>query len=128
VPPFFVDTDGDNEPTVWRTTARSEYPDAVLRRCDLPVGARRYWSVISAAMAEMAEEPMSTMTQTTAPVGTVATLGHPANRILIVKTSAGFWRYVDSGGIVDGEDFRAGWDIYTPDVSPHPPRTLDRLK
>jgi len=54
------------------------------------------------------------MNQNTAPVGMIATIGHPANNVLIVKTSYGFWRYVDSGKIVDDEDFRAGWDDYVP--------------
>lgn len=65
----------------------------------------------------METEPMerATMTQATAPLGTVATLGHPANRILIVKANdegRGYWRYLHDGSVVDDEDFRAGWDIY----------------
>lgn len=49
------------------------------------------------------------MNQHEAPAYTVATIGHPANGIAIVKTQQGFWRYVESGEIVDNEDFRAGW-------------------
>jgi hypothetical protein len=58
------------------------------------------------------------MNQHQAPTGTVATLGHPANRCLIVKSTTGRWRYVDTGDLVDDEDFRAGWDIYTPTERP----------
>lgn len=54
------------------------------------------------------------MNQREAPEGTVATLGHPANGVLIVKTDQDFWRYVRNGRRVDDEDFRAGWD--TPKV------------
>jgi hypothetical protein len=52
------------------------------------------------------------MTQHEAQLGTVATIGHPANLILIAKGSEG-WRYLSSGKLVDPEDFRAGWDFYT---------------
>jgi hypothetical protein len=45
--------------------------------------------------------------------GTVATLGHPDNKILIVK-GEDHWRYVDNGRVVSDEDFRAGWDLYLP--------------
>lgn len=51
------------------------------------------------------------MNQHTAPVGTLATIGHPANNCRIIKTGLGHWRYVDSDKIVNGEDFRAGWQI-----------------
>lgn len=50
-----------------------------------------------------------------APRGMVATIGHPANKILIVKTNEDLWRYVDSGKPVDDEHFRGGWDDYVPD-------------
>lgn len=53
------------------------------------------------------------MNQNQAPIGTVATLGHPANRILIAKGDRG-WVYLHDGSLVDDEDFRAGWDFYTP--------------
>jgi hypothetical protein len=53
------------------------------------------------------------MNQHEAPYGTVATLGHPSNEILIVKTRGDDWRYVNNGRIVDDEDFRAGWEIWT---------------
>lgn len=49
-----------------------------------------------------------------APEGSVAYVGHPGNRILVVKTSFGSWRYVDSGRIVGADGFRAGWDFYIP--------------
>lgn len=51
-----------------------------------------------------------TMTQTSAPDGTMALLGHPSNNQRIVKVN-GNWLYVHSGEIVDPEDFRAGWDV-----------------
>lgn len=53
------------------------------------------------------------MTQSEAPEGTVAIIGHPGNRRLIVKTKMGWWRHVDSGDVVDREDFSAGWDVVT---------------
>jgi hypothetical protein len=53
------------------------------------------------------------MNQSQAPVGTVATIGHPANGRLIAKGPAG-WVLLSDGSMVDPEDFRAGWDIYTP--------------
>lgn len=49
------------------------------------------------------------MNQHEAPAYTVATIGHPNNGIVIVKTQQGYWRYVESGEIVDSEDFRSGW-------------------
>ena len=52
-------------------------------------------------------------TRDTAPVGVVCTLGHPANKCLVIKTNNG-WRYVDGYAWVDPEDFRAGFDIYDP--------------
>lgn len=60
------------------------------------------------------------MNQHQAPLGMVATLGHPSNKCLIVKAET-FWRYVHSGEIVNDEDFRAGWDEY-PKKSPEEPR------
>lgn len=53
------------------------------------------------------------MNQHEAPRGTIATIGHRANEILIVRGEA-CWRYVDSGEPVSDEDFRAGWNFYTP--------------
>jgi hypothetical protein len=50
------------------------------------------------------------MNQNQAPIGTVATIGHPANRCLIAKGNEG-WRYLDTGKLVDPEMFRAGWKI-----------------
>ena len=60
-------------------------------------------------------EAMTAMTQTNAPIGTVATLGHPANKHLIVKAEGG-WRSLSGPyfGMIDPEEFRAGWDIYDP--------------
>lgn len=55
------------------------------------------------------------MTPDEAPLGTVATLGHPANKILIVK-GAHDWRYVHNGLFVKPEDFRAGWEVYVPEA------------
>lgn len=52
------------------------------------------------------------------PRGTVAILGHPGSKILIVKGQAD-WRYVDNGEVVDPEDFRAGWDIHLPEHDEH---------
>lgn len=47
--------------------------------------------------------------------GTVVTLGHPDNHQLAVKGPPGAgWRWVSTGALVDPEDFRAGWDFYTP--------------
>lgn len=60
------------------------------------------------------------MNQNEAPRGTVATLGHPANEILIIKTSHGWWRYVDSGKYVEEEAFRGGWEVYP---APEPERS-----
>ena len=52
------------------------------------------------------------MNQNTAPAGTLAVIGHPANNIRIVKVGER-WRYVHSGDLVDPEDFRAGWsEVY----------------
>ncbi|NUS02006.1 MAG: hypothetical protein HOV97_05515 [Nonomuraea sp.] len=51
------------------------------------------------------------MNQHDAPAYTLATIGHPANRVVIVKTEQGFWRRVDHGSIVPDEDFRAGWRL-----------------
>lgn len=51
------------------------------------------------------------MRQSEAPVGTIATLGHPANQVLIVKSNQTDWRYLYDGSLVDPEDFRAGWDL-----------------
>lgn len=53
------------------------------------------------------------MNQHEAPTGYVATIGHPANRILIVKIDQG-WRYLHDGAMVDDEAFRGGWDEYRP--------------
>jgi hypothetical protein len=53
------------------------------------------------------------MIQSEPPYGSVATIGHPGNGTFIVKTSYGRWRRVDSGELVDNEDFRAGWDLVT---------------
>lgn len=64
------------------------------------------------------------MNQHQAPLGTVATLGHPANLILIVKGEY-CWRYVNSGVGVDDIDFRAGWDFYEPATHDGPRRTVD---
>lgn len=54
------------------------------------------------------------MNQHQAPRGCVATLGHPANEILVVKGRDG-WRYVDTGLPVSNESFRGGWDTYVPE-------------
>lgn len=43
------------------------------------------------------------------PAFTLATIGHPANGRVIVKTTEGYWRNVHDGRMVDDEDFRAGW-------------------
>lgn len=51
------------------------------------------------------------MTQREAPNGTRATIGHPANRTIILKWPDGNWRYEHNGKRVNDEDFRAGWDI-----------------
>lgn len=52
-------------------------------------------------------------TKVECPVGTVITLGHPANLILAVKTVYGTWRYVDDGELVDYDTHhKADWDIY----------------
>lgn len=56
------------------------------------------------------------MNQHTAPIGTVATIGHPANNILIRKYDHDEWRYMHSGEPVSDEEFRGGWD-----VAPQPP-------
>ena len=57
-------------------------------------------------------------TQISAPVGSYGTLGHPGNKIYITKTSSGDWRYVDTGHLVEDEDFRAGWDLlYQPECT-----------
>ena len=58
---------------------------------------------------------MVEMTQRQMPPGTTAYIGHPANECLIVKTSGEFWRYVDTGSIVNDEAFRAGWSLYIPE-------------
>lgn len=48
------------------------------------------------------------------PRGTVATIGHPSNSILIVKGADGDWRYVDNGGTVDYDTIhKASWDVVT---------------
>lgn len=58
------------------------------------------------------------MTQGQAPYGTFGTIGHPANKSYIVKTSFERGRRVNTGDLVDDEDFRAGWDIlYLPGES-----------
>lgn len=51
------------------------------------------------------------MNQHQASVGTVATLGHPANKCLIVKAADG-WVYLHNLQPVEDEEFRAGWDVY----------------
>lgn len=62
------------------------------------------------------------MNQHDAPAYTVATIGDPANKVMIVKTTAGHWVYIDRTGPghmqieVDDEDFRAGWQPYVPVV------------
>ncbi len=55
------------------------------------------------------------MNQHQAPIGTVATIGHPANKTLIAKGSEG-WRYLHNGKPVNDEDFRGGWDDYIPET------------
>lgn len=55
------------------------------------------------------------MNQHEVPAYTVATLGHPANGVMIVKTRFGPWLRIDSGVEVQDIEFRAGWDIYTPE-------------
>jgi hypothetical protein len=73
------------------------------------------------------------MNQHEAPVGTVATLGHPGNNRLIVKitsTPVEHWVYYDDRNkIVPDEDFRAGWDtIDVPEFEPgHGRPDLDML-
>jgi len=59
--------------------------------------------------------PRPTLTQNNAPVGTVATLGHPGNMCLIVRANDG-WRHLGSRfyKMVDPEEFRGGWDLYDP--------------
>jgi len=52
------------------------------------------------------------------PPGTVITLGHPANQILVVKGTAQddlqAWRYVASGELLDYDDYhKAPWEIYS---------------
>lgn len=55
-------------------------------------------------------------TQTSAPHGSIGTIGHPGNQVYVVKTQLGAWRYVDTGRLVEDEDFRAGWDLlHTPE-------------
>jgi hypothetical protein len=50
----------------------------------------------------------------------VATIGHPANDILIVKGADGWWRYVDSGERIPYDDYhKAMWDtVSIPEVTP----------
>lgn len=64
------------------------------------------------------------MKQSEAPVGTVATLGHPLNNILIIRINdfgVERWVYYDNHiEIVDDEAFRAGWDI-APQPEPFEP-------
>lgn len=60
------------------------------------------------------------------PRGTVATLGHPSNGVLIVKgTSGSGWRYVDNGLRVDNEDFRGRWDIVSMPAMPQGERLVE---
>lgn len=51
-PEFFLAYDAEMEPTLWRSTDRRDFPDAILRRCDLPVGAQPYWDRIVLAFTE----------------------------------------------------------------------------
>lgn len=48
------------------------------------------------------------------PAFTLATIGHPANGRVIVKTEDGYWRNVHDGRVVADEDFRAGWQPFQP--------------
>lgn len=77
---------------------------------------RQHFKSIEEAQCEVAEflESARPMTRDTAPVGIVCTLGHPANKILVVKTEHFGWRYLHNLNEVDPEDFRAGFEIYDP--------------
>lgn len=57
-----------------------------------------------------AKEDEVVYTPNTAPLLTIAFLGHPGNGIVIQKTSNG-WFYINTMRKVDDEDFRAGWYI-----------------
>ena len=59
------------------------------------------------------------MRKSECPRGTVATIGHPENNILIVKGADGDWRYVDNGSEVDFDTIhKATWDVVTmPEVT-----------
>ena len=46
---YFVADDGDNEPTLWRGNHDDAFPEAILRRGDLPPAARFLWAQIVAA-------------------------------------------------------------------------------
>lgn len=61
------------------------------------------------------------LTQTSAPVALVALLGHPANEKYVVKTQDGQWRDVETGEVVNDEDFRSGWVPYFADLETFAP-------
>lgn len=55
------------------------------------------------------------MKKTELPVGTVITVGHPANRVLAVKIDmeGNEWRYLHTGALMDYDDkAKASWDMY----------------
>jgi hypothetical protein len=46
---FFIDLDGENEPTLWLENGQS--PRALIRRCDIPFGGRWFvWSLLKEAV------------------------------------------------------------------------------
>lgn len=63
-----------------------------------------------------ADQVREVITQTNAAPLTVASLGHPANRILVQKDLDGVWRRLHMGSPVDTEDFRGGWHEWKPEM------------
>lgn len=60
--------------------------------------------------------PKKVLTQSNAPVALVALLGYPDNKRFIVKNQRHEWIDIESGDIIDHEDFRAGWLPYFADI------------
>lgn len=49
-PSLFIALDGEDEPTLWRTTDGN--PSKVLRRCDLPVDHHDLWERLAQAAVD----------------------------------------------------------------------------